>query len=818
MARTPEVTAQPHPAAIDAAVQRALEHQRAGRLGEAEREYQVALAAAPDHDVALHFLGILAGQTGRLEFAAELIGRAVAARPREPMYLLNLGLVLKRLGRLADAARALGRATRLDPRSVDAHLAHGKVLLEQGQSEAARESFATALHLAPHAAAVHNNLGLALQALGRPDAAIDAFGRALALDPREVDAHINLGLALAVHGRLEESVARLRDALAIEPQQPLALNNLGLALQALGRLDEARSCFERAIVASPNAAEMHVNLGVVLTQLGELAPARGSLLRAVALEPESVIALANLGALLRLEGQLEDALACYEKARALAPDAEIVLTGLGLVHLARRRVYEALPCLERAAALRPDSPTAQNNLGTALRMAGDMERSAQRFRAALAADPDYATAYSNLLACLNYLLGSTPEAVLGEHRRFAERFEAPLAREREPHANRPDPNRRLRVGYVSGDFLEHAMSYSVEPVLAHHDRSQFEVHCYANNALEDPVTERLKQHASGWHRVVGLSDQAMAALIREHGVDILVDLSGHTALNRLMVFARKPAPVQVAWLGYAATTGLAAMDHRLTDGLADPLGVTEGHYTERLVRLPCVTVFQPPGTSPSVNALPALQSGTFTFASMNHLAKLTPEVITVWARILAATPDSRLLLGGAGDEYAQARLTRAFAAHGVPASRLDFRARLPPREFLELHHALDLALDPFPYNGGATSCHSLWMGVPFVTLAGDRYMARMGASLLAAVGLDEFVAQTVDEYVALAVALAGDRSRLAAIRRSLRERLAASPLMNAREFVRHLEQAYRQLWRAWCAGPDDGHRPSPLGTGEPTDG
>jgi predicted O-linked N-acetylglucosamine transferase (SPINDLY family) len=786
------------PAGVDEVVQRGLEHHRSGRLQQAESAYQAALAADPDHDVALHFLGLLAAQSGRLELAADLVGRAVAARPREPAYLVNLGLVLKRQGRLADAAAALRRATRLDPRGADTHLAYGKVLLEQGEAEAARAAFATALELAPRTAGVHNNLGIALQALGRRDEAMGAFRRALELDPTDVDAHINLGLALRIGGRLEESVAALRGALAREPRHPLAANNLGLALQAQGRLDEARGCFESALAASPDAADLHVNLGIVLTQLGALERAHASFARALELEPGSVAALTGVGSLLRLEGKLEEAVACYERALGLAPDDHDVLNGLGLAQLAHRRVHEALACFDRAAAARPDSATAQNNAGSAFRMLGDLERAAERFRAAVALDPDYATAHSNLLGCLSYLPGLTPEEILGEHRRFAERFEAPLARARSPHANVPDPDRRLRVGYVSGDFVEHAMSYSVEPVLAHHDRSRFEVVCYANNAREDEVTGRLKERADGWHRVVGLPDDALAALIRDHGIDVLVDLSGHTALNRLLVFARKPVPVQVAWLGYVTTTGLAAIDYRLTDAVVDPPGASEGHYVETLVRLPCVAVFQPARASPPVNPLPGRDGGGFTFASLNHLAKVTPEVIATWARILRATPDSRLLVGNAGDGLARERLASAFAGHGVSASRLDFRGRLPMTKFLELHHEIDLALDPFPYNGGATSCHSLWMGVPFVTLAGDRYMARMGTSLLGAVGLGELVAQTADEYVAHAIELATDRSRLAAIRGALRERLAASPLMDAPEFARSMERAYRRMWEAWC--------------------
>ena len=384
------------------------------------------------------------------------------------------------------------------------------------------------------------------------------------------------------------------------------------------------------------------------------------------------------------------------------------------------------------------------------------------------------------------------------------RLEAPLRPHWRAHDNARDPGRRLRIGYVSGDFREHAMAFSLAPVLARHDPESFEVICYANNAREDDVTARLRQSAHEWHRVVGMSDDDMAKRVRGHGIDILVDLSGHTALNRLPVFARKPAPVQAAWLGYVTSTGLAAMDYRLTDARADPPGADESGYTETLLRLPWVTVFEPAADSPPVAAVPAHAGDPFTFACLNHLSKVTPEFVALWARLLLAVPESRLLFGNAGDPGVQRRLVDAFAVLGVAAARLVFRPKLPLRDFLALHREIDLALDTFPYNGGATSCHSLWMGVPFVTLAGDRYMARMGASLLEQVGLGEFVARTPDEYVERAVRVARDRDGLGALRASLRARVAASPLVDAQGFVAGLEAAYRGMWRAWCADPNFG--------------
>jgi predicted O-linked N-acetylglucosamine transferase (SPINDLY family) len=301
-----------------------------------------------------------------------------------------------------------------------------------------------------------------------------------------------------------------------------------------------------------------------------------------------------------------------------------------------------------------------------------------------------------------------------------------------------------------------------------------------------------------------MSDEAVAELVRTHGIDVLVDLSGHTALNRLGVFARKPAPVQLSWLGYVTSTGLQAMDCRLTDARTDPPGADEAAHTEALVRLPWVAVFEPAPESPPVTPLPALTGRAFTFACLNHLSKVNGDVVALWARILAAVPESRLLIGNAGETGVQGRLAEAFAAHGVDIGRLAFRPRMPLAEFLALHGEIDLALDTFPYCGGATSCHSLWMGVPFVTLSGDRYMARMGASLLAEVGLEEFVARTADDYVAVATRAARAPERLATLRGAMRDRLSASPLLDGGGFVRALEAAYRAIWRAWCRDPAPG--------------
>lgn len=771
---------------------------RADRPDLAVEHARRALALDRRNPAYLQTLGIAQGENGELEAAVETFRRLVRERPDYPDAQCNLGLALRRLGRYAEAGEALRRATVFEPRNARAHVELGKLQLVQDRPAAAFPHLEAALAVDPSNPAALNARGIALQGLGRLEEALAAFRAAQAAAAGDPDPHNNEGLTLRRMDRVAEAEAAFRRATELDPTDPVAANNLGSTLFVLGRLEEAADTLRAVTRAYPRFATAHLNLGGVLRRQGELDEAAAALATAVELEPRSVEALNNYGSVLHERGRTDEAIAVFERALAQAPADPDSLTGLGLALLARGEFARSLDPLGRAAQARPGSALAANNLATAYRAQGDLPRAIEWYRRALTIQPDAPDAWSNLLGALNYLPDLPLAELLAEHRRYGERLEAPLRARWPAHANDRDPDRPLRVGYVSADFREHAMAFSILPVLAHHDPARFEVFCYANNPREDEWTARMRAHVREWHRVVGLADEALADLVRSHAIDILVDLSGHTALNRLAVFARKPAPVQAAWLGYVTTTGLAAVDYRLTDACADPLGEDESGYTERLLRLPWVTVFQPPEASPPVASAPVGAAGRFTFGCFNHHAKITPAVIALWARILTEAPEARLLIGNAGEAGVQGRLTAAFAAHGVAGDRLEFRPRLPLLEFLAGHSEVDLALDTFPYAGGATSCHALWMGVPFVTLAGDRYMARMGVSLLEQVGLGEFVARTPDEYVALAALAARDPARLAGVRAGMRARLAASPLLDGRGFVGSLEAAYRRMWRAWC--------------------
>lgn len=500
----------------------------------------------------------------------------------------------------------------------------------------------------------------------------------------------------------------------------------------------------------------------------------------------------NLGILLLEGGRAAEALDPLERAVALEASVPEWLLALGRAQALLDRHVAARETLERAIALVPDLAPAHEQLGLSLLASGEPAQAVAAHRRAYELDPASQSAASNYLLALNYVPGMGVAAIFAEHRRWGAAFDGQAAK---AHLNSRDPARRLRIGYVSPDMKRHPVAYFLEPVLAHRDRSSFEVVAYSDTAREDEVSARLRGAVDHWRPVDALDNDALAAQIAADRIDLLVDLAGHTAGGRrLPVFARKPAPVQAGWLGYLNTTGLSAIDYRITDAHACPEG-WERFHSENVFRLPhsqwCAAEVGRPRT--------AERSGArIVFGALHNFAKVSGEVIAAWAGVLRGAPGSRLLLLVPGADQLRASVSAKFAAAGIDPSRIDFSGRLSFDRYLSLHESIDVNLDAFPYTGGTTTCHSLWMGVPVVTLAGDTPASRGGASALRAVGLDELVADSVEQYVEIAAGLAREPVRLAALRAGLRSRVAASPLADTRAFTRDLEAAYRQMWRRWC--------------------
>lgn len=571
--------------------------------------------------------------------------------------------------------------------------------------------------------------------------------------------------------------------------------NRALALRANGQAAEAIQALQEAVRLDPKLGEAHHQLGNMLRREGRMREALEHLEIAARFQPGNALTFLNLGVTYLDLEQAAAAVVAIEHAFPAAAKTPEAQNLLGCALLAAGRLSDAREHLEIALQLRPGYAAAHDNLGRVCRAQGRMEQALAHFQTALQSAPSAAT-HSNALLAANYLPGLPIADITEFHREWGRRY-APAAAAHS--ASSPGEGRRLRVGYVSPDFRQHSVSFFFEPVLTHHNRAQFEIYCYYNHANRDETTERLQGLAEHWREIASLSDEQVAEGIRRDGIDILIDLAGHTAGNRLLVFARKPAPIQISWLGYPNTTGLAAMDYRVTDAACLPAGIDEQAFgSEKLLRLPEVfCCYQPNANSPPVVAeAEGEEVRPFTYCSFNHLAKISAPTIAAWSQILRQHPGSRLLIKspGARDSDTQSYFREQFAKCEIAADRVDFHGEaLPLREHLRLYHGCDIALDPFPYNGTTTTCEALLMGVPVVTLAGEAHVSRVGVSFLQSVRLADLVAKNVAQYCDIAARLAADAARRKELRATLRERLLSSPLGQPEAFTRKFEAALREV-------------------------
>jgi len=599
-------------------------------------------------------------------------------------------------------------------------------------------------------------------------------------------------------GELPQAEVLYRQILARRPQHADALHLLGVLAHQVGQQDHAVDLIRQAIALRPNFPAAYSNLSNVLRQLGQLDQAIAAARQAIVLAPGDLEAHNNLGIALQNQGLLDDAIAAFRQAIALKPDCAAAHANLGAALGEKGESDAALGALRTAIALAPDYAPAHNNRAMVLKDQGLVDGAMAASRQAMALRPDDPEAHSNLLLNLHYHPGYDVRTIAEEHRRWNRQHAVPLQKFIGPHANDRNPERRLRIGYVSPDLRAHVNGRTLLSLLEHHDRGALEIVAFAQVLVPDSLTEQLRACTDQWHNLVGLADEPAAELIRRQQIDILVDLAGHTAQNRLLLFARKPAPVQAAFLGYPDTTGLSTMDYRLTDAYADPPGQSESYYSEQLLRVsPCAWCYRPT-CRPPVTARPA---GPITFGCFNTFAKVTEPMLALWGGILQAVPRSRLLLkaAGLGSPSVRERVLAIFAQQGIAPERLELRGLEPTQGgHLALYGQVDLALDTFPYHGTNTTLEALWMGVPVVTLAGASHVSRVGVSLLSNLGLPELVAGSQEQYVRIATELAGDVPRRAHLRATLRQRLEQSPLMDAPRFARTIEAAYRQMWRAWC--------------------
>jgi predicted O-linked N-acetylglucosamine transferase (SPINDLY family) len=822
---------------VQQAVDVAAELSRAGRAAEAESIHRQLIAAAPGNPDHLGMLARLAFQTGQAAFAEDVLRRVAALEPRNLNHQNNLGMILAAQGKLDEAIGILRQALALDPQSAEAHGNLANALAAKGETDAAIAEYLRALELRPDIAEFHNNLANSLRTKGDLDAAIEHFRAALAIRPGNLQTQTNLALALKQKARWEESIAAYRAAVEMSPADPqsylnladtlqdakrhqeaveeyrrvLSLNGasaeanygMGNAMRSIGDLADALAAYERAIAIKPDYTDAYNNLGVTLQEKGELDRAIDVLNRACTINPKYVEARNNLGIAYHEATRFLEAMEAYSAALAIKPDYSEAMANLALTLEKLGRIEEAIQLYRKSLEIRPDQGITRNNFANLLRETGQVEEALAEYRRAA----DRMTepwAASNLVFLLHTLPEYGPQELLEEHLKWARRYADPLYPPVPAFENDRSPDRRLRVGYVSPDFNEHPVGRFLLPMFGNRDRGGFEVYCYSGVKRPDDITSQLRRLSDVWRITNGLTDQRLAEIIRQDRIDILIDLTMHLDGCRLLTFARKPAPVQVTYLAYCGTTGLRAIDYRITDPYFDPPGQYDSDYTEKSVRLArTYWCYVAPRQAPVPVELPALNTGHVTFGCMNNFSKISSAATSTWARLLGAVPDSRLLLhcreGGHRD-----RIRTQFAEGGVDPSRIDFVPRLPGTDYFLQYHRMDIALDPFPYPGGTTSCDALWMGVPVVTLAGRTAISRGGVSIISNVGLPELIAQTPEQYVEIAAGLSRDLDHLAKLRTRLRAQMQASSLMDAPQFARDIEAAYRYMWREWCGAKNSG--------------
>ena len=733
---------------------------------------------------------------------------------------LKQAMADQRAGRIEQAEAGYRRVLGAEPGNANANHLLGIILTQSKRAKQAVPLLRRAVQAAPQSAQFIGNLAEACRLAGRHKEEAAALQKALKLSPEDVQLLHRLCAALIKLGRYEDVIYVSGRALELDAASALAYNNLGVAQQAQERQGEAEAAYRKALEFTPDYPQALSNLGVVLQSTGRKEEAEASYRRAIELKPDYTQALGNLAALVQELGRSEEAEEMYKEVIAVSPDYAEAYNNLGNLLQDKGRLEEALVNYRRTVEIAPKHRLAYNNMALALQDQGKLAEAQASLDRQVELAPDFAEAQSARLRCFNFAPKWSPAEVYDAHRAWAAARADQFRPENETHTNSRDSERQLRVGYISPDFRVHSVAYFFQAILAAHDKANFHTICYANAPQKDDMTAHLRELAGEWRESFNMKDDEVAAMIRDDKIDILVDLAGHTGLNRMLTFARRPAPVQLTYLGYCCTTGLEAIDYRLTDWHSDPEG-QEAFHAEALYRLDRnFLCYSAPDSAPEVGPLPSASgegsnkkstsgdTGAVTFGSFNTLAKATPDVVALWSKVLNAVPESRFFLKAKSlsDEATQKNYRALFESHGIAPERIEVSGRIKGKgDHLGAYGRVDIALDTFPYNGVTTSCEAMWMGVPVITLEGQSHAGRLCASILHALDLESLIATDEDAFVRAAKQLAEDRAGLAELRANLRLRMQASDLRDGPGLARAIEAAYRDMWRTWCAG-DTGDR------------
>lgn len=789
----------------DEAIAGALDHAYAliatGKHVEAEDLLLDVLRADVGNHAAYNLLALLACQYRKFDISARLAEQATRLAPDSADCHVTQGRAYRGLGRHQEAEKCFRRATALDPGHVDAHVLRGLSLKATGNIDAAAGAFREALRLAPQCVEASINLANILRETGLTATAAALYREAAELAPLSAHAQGALAASLVEQGNRAEALSRYRRAAELDPSITGMSYMAGRISQDEGDHAQAVEHYRNVVAREPDNADAWVNLGLALIEMARYADALNAFVAAIGVAPRDVEAYANLAVVLSRFGRSEESIAAARRACELRPDNAFLMSNLGATLVKDFRFDEAERILRRAVEIDPHYGMGHANLGMALRGPGRQTEAVACLRRAIELDPENGMAHDQLAMAMNYAEELTPKDIVDAARASGLRVYGGPVRPAIDSSPMTAGNassataRRVRIGYVSPDLHRHSVSYFLEPVLSNHDRAQFEISCFYLYARNDEVTMRLRGLVDHWVDAYNMPPDELDKTIRDHGIDILIDLAGHTANHGLAAFARKPAAVQMTWLGFPTTVGVPAIDYRLTDWEVDPQGY-EAFNTEQPLRLRHSYFCYRPDVAPDVAPLPALDSRGVTFGSFNNLAKLSRPTVELWTGVLDAVPGSRLILKGRGssERLVLERVREAFRNAGLAPDRLIVRDWADDMDsHLDGYSQIDIGLDTFPYNGATTTCEALWMGVPVVSLCGRTQASRMGRSILTAAGLPHLVADSSVAFTGIASGLAGDVSRLGDLRASMRERLRASALMDERVFTRDIEARFRDV-------------------------
>jgi protein O-GlcNAc transferase len=745
-------------------LRKALEARRTGRLAEARAIYASALREAPQHVEILRHWGTLEMQMGQPVPAAQMLSQALALKPDVPEIYYEMGSALAMLGRMEEAIAHFSEAVRRKPRYPEAFIGLGRLALMQNLAEVAESHFAKAAAQKPDNGEALYGLGLAQLSQKKSLEAERNLLKAAKQAPKHPALRYNLAKAQRDCGKLPEAVASYREAAKLDPGNADIFNNLGTVLKDLGRYEEAATALRQALALRPNWPEAHYNLGLVLKTEGLLDEAGQAFAEAIKLKPNFPDAISTLGNVHKEKGDLDKSIELYQQSLTLAPD------------------YAEAHC----------------NLGVALASQGHVESAIHSLLQAKAVDPGNSETHRRLINTVLYSSKISEADRFGYHTEYAGYFINSLPIKLKNIS--PEPNRKLRLGFVSSDFRSHSVARNFLPFIKAHDRKQFDVYFYAEVKNVDSATIQFKELANGWRFTCGLSDQAVAEMIASDRIDILVFLAGHFDENRPSISLFRPAPIQISFHD-PATSGLPAMDYIIADPVLIPRNSSE-RFVERPLKLPSYYLHSPIAAAPEIEDLPALRNGYVTFGAFHNPAKLNDEVLELWGRVLAAIPNSRLRLKYknwfASNELIN-RVHRHVCNSKISRDRIDLVVDFSDiNVHLSQYKDVDISLDSFPFCGSTASFESLWMGVPPITLLGEFMVGRWTASILRSLKLDNFVARSPDEFVGIAQTLAKDLDGLAQLRKGLRERVISSPLCNSGQKAKHMQRLYRAVWRRWC--------------------